>query len=118
MSDIRDYIKYITKNPEALTTNPPIRIYIKRINNRLVFRTKDKCKVEYKHLTPWNYFVAQKRLRKKTKNGENVPCLEVVKVYSFQCNLADNQYQQKSEVLCTCTTSKFYANLLNVEPNN
>ena len=35
----------------------------------------------------------------KTKNGENVPRLEVVEVVLAQCNLTDNQYQQKSKVL-------------------
>ena len=31
----------------------------------------------------------------KTKNGEKVPRLEVVEVVLVQCNLVDNQYQQK-----------------------
>ena len=35
----------------------------------------------------------------KTKNGKNVPSLEVAEVILVQCNLVDNQYQQKSEVL-------------------
>ena len=40
-----------------------------------------------------------KKLSDKTKNGEKIPSLEVVAVVLFQCNLLDNQYQQKSEVL-------------------
>ena len=35
-----------------------------------------------------------------------------------QCNLVDNQYQQKSEILCTFNPNKSYAYLLNVEPTN
>ena len=35
-----------------------------------------------------------------------------------QCNLADNQYQQKSEVLYTFTSNISYAYLLNVKPSN
>ena len=35
-----------------------------------------------------------------------------------QCNLAHNQYQEKSEVLYTFTSNKSYAYLLNVEPSN
>ena len=35
----------------------------------------------------------------KTKNKENIPSLEVVEVVLVQCNLVDDQYQQKSEVL-------------------
>ena len=33
-------------------------------------------------------------------------------------HLADNQYQQKSEVLWNFTPDKSYGYLLNVEPNN
>ena len=60
---------------------------------------------------------SMKKLNVKTKNGENVPSLEVVEVVLVQCNLADNQYQQKSEVLYI-TPNKSYAYLLNVEPSN
>ena len=40
-----------------------------------------------------------KKLTDKTKKGENTPSLEVVEVVLVQCNLVDNQYQRKSEVL-------------------
>ena len=36
----------------------------------------------------------------------------------MQCHLANNQYQQKSEVLHTFTSNRSYAYLLNVEPTN
>ena len=58
------------------------------------------------------------KLRDKTKIGENVPSLEVVEVALVQCNLVDNHYQQKSEVLYTFTRNKFYIYLLNVETSN
>ena len=35
-----------------------------------------------------------------------------------QCNLVDNQYQQKSKVLYTFNSNKSYVYLLNVEPSN
>ena len=41
---------------------------------------------------------------------------EMVEVVSVECNLAENQYQQKSEILYTFTPNKFYAYLLNGEP--
>ena len=44
---------------------------------------------------------AQKELIDKTKNGEDLPSLEVVLVVLVQCNLVDNHDQQKSEVLYT-----------------
>ena len=43
---------------------------------------------------------------------------KVLKVVLVQCNIVDNQYQWKSEVLYTFTYSKSYAYLLNVEPSN
>ena len=91
-------ILIIIKEHETLTTIPPINAYVNRINNRLVFKTK--------------------KLIDKTKNGENVPSLEVVEVVLVQCNLIDNSYQQKSEVLYTFLQNKSYVYLLNVEPSN
>ena len=44
-----------------------------------------------------------KELIDKTKNGENVPYLELVQVVLDQCNLVDNQNQQNSESLYTFT---------------
>ena len=38
--DIEDYIEYILKKRETLSTAPPIHIYINRINNRLVFKKR------------------------------------------------------------------------------
>ena len=45
VSDIQDYIKYIIKKHEILTTIPPIHVHINRINNRLVFKIKDGYKL-------------------------------------------------------------------------
>ena len=63
-------------------------------------------------------FGSTKKLIDKTKNGENVPSLEVVEVDLVECILVDNQYQLKSEVLYTFTPNRSYAYLLNVEPSN
>ena len=40
VSDIKDYITYIIKKHETLTTIPPIHIYINRSNNRSVFKKR------------------------------------------------------------------------------
>ena len=49
---------------------------------------------------------------------KNVPSLEVVEVILVQCNLVNNQYQQKCEVFYTFTLNKSYAYLLNVKSSN
>ena len=39
---VQDYIEYIIKTHRTLTTISLIHIYMNRINNRLVFKIKDK----------------------------------------------------------------------------
>ena len=60
--------------------------------------------------------VAQK-IKKRNKNGKTASSLQVVEEVLVQCNLVDNQYQQKPVMLYTFTFSKSYACLLNVEPS-
>ena len=116
--DIQDYIEYIIKKHETLTTIPPIHFYTNRINNRLVFKIKDGYKLELETPETMKLFGSIKKLIGKTKNGENVPSLEVAEVVLVRCNLVDNQYQQKSEVLFTFTLNKSYAYLSTVEPSD
>ena len=66
-----------------------------------MFKIKDEYKLELQTPETMKLFGSTKKLIDKTKNGENVPSLEVVEVVLFKGNLLDNQYQQKSEVLYT-----------------
>ena len=59
-------------------------------------------------------FGSKKKLIDQTKNGENIPSLDVVQVVLVQCNLIFNV----SEVLFTFTPDKSYAYFLNVEISN
>ena len=45
VSDIQDCIEYIIKKHERLIAIPPIHVYINRINNRLLLKTKDGYKL-------------------------------------------------------------------------
>ena len=83
-----------------------------------MFKVKDGYKLELQTPEALKLFGSTKTLIYKTKNGEKLPSLEVVEVVSVQCNLVDNQYQQKSEVLYTFLPNKSYAYLLNFEPSN
>ena len=118
VSDIQDYIKHIIKN----TTIPPIHVFINWINNKLVFKIKDGYKLELQAPEAMKLFDSRKRInrqkKKKKKTGEEGPSFELVEVVSVQCNLVDNQYQQKSEVLYIFTLNKYYAYLLIVETCN
>ena len=46
LSHIQEYIKEIINKQETLSTNPPIHVYINRINNRLVFKIRDGYRLE------------------------------------------------------------------------
>ena len=118
VSDIQDCFEFIIKNHETLTKNSPIRVYINRINNRLVFQIKDGYKLKLQTSEIMKLFGSSKKLIGKTKTREKLPSLEVVEVVLVQCNLVDNPYQQNSEVSCTFTPNKSYAYWLNVEPSN
>ena len=48
----------------------------------------------------------------------NVPSNELVEVVLVQCNLENNQYQQKSEVFYTSRSKNSYTYLLNVKSSN
>ena len=50
VSDIQDYFEFIIKTHETLTENPPIKIYVNKIKNRVVFKIKTGHKLEL--LTP------------------------------------------------------------------
>ena len=117
VSDIQDYVEYIIKKQEALIILT-IHIYINRINNRLVFKKKDRYKLELQTPETIKLFCSTEKSIDKTKNGERVPSLEEAEVVLVQCNLVDNQCQRNSEVLYTFTPNKSYSYLLNVELSN
>ena len=73
-----------------------------------MFKIKDGYKREFQTPETMKLLCCTKKLIDKTKNGENVPSLEVVEVVLVQHNLVDNQYQQKSEVLYIFTHNKIY----------
>ena len=56
-----------------------------------MFKIKDGYKLEIQTHETMKLFGSTRKLIDKTKNGENVPTLQVVKVVLVQCNLVDNQ---------------------------
>ena len=40
VSDIQDYFGYIIKKHKTVTDNPPVRIHVNKIENRITFETK------------------------------------------------------------------------------
>ena len=79
---------------------------------------KDWYKLELQTSEILTFFGSTKKLMGKTEYGENIRSLKVVEVVLIPCNLVDNQYQLRLEVLYPFTSNKSHACLLNVEATN
>ena len=118
ISDIQDYFEYILKKHSENVDNPPIRIYVNRIENRILFKIKSGYYLEL--LTPETMKLlgsAESKIT-KDKNSENVPRLEVVELVLVHCNLVNNDYQQDSRILYTFVPNKTFGSLLEISPTN
>ena len=118
ISDIQDYFEYILKKHSESVDNPPIRIYVNRIENRITFKIKSGYYLEL--LTPETMKLlgsAESKIT-KDKNGENVPRLEVVELVLVYCNLVNNDYQQGSRILYAFVPNKTFGSLLEISPTN
>ena len=73
-------LEYTIKKHETLTAIPPIHVYINRMKNKLVFKMEDGYKLELQMPDARKLFDSKKKLIDETKNGENVPSLEVDEV--------------------------------------
>ena len=62
-----------------------------------MLKIKDGYELELKTPETMKLFGGTKKLIDITKNGEKGVSIEVVEVVLVQCNLVENQYQQKSE---------------------
>ena len=57
-------------------------------------------------------------VKKKDKNGENVPYVEITEVVLIHCNVANNSYQENSKVLYIFVLYKLFSQLLDISPWN
>ena len=98
--------------------NPSIRIYINKIENKIIFKIKTGYYLEL--LTPeiMNLFGSTKTKISNDKNGKNVPYLEITEVVLVHCNTVNNDYQQDSRVLYTFVPNKLFRQLLDISPKN
>ena len=84
-----------------MTDNPPIRIYTNKIENRITFRIKEGCYLQF--LTPdtMKLLGTTKNEMTKDKIGEYVPRLKITEITLVHCNIFNNDYQEDSRVLST-----------------
>ena len=77
---------------EAASDNPPVRIYVKKRENRITFRIKTGYYLQLLTPVTMKLFRSTKNKIMKDKNGENVPQLQITKVVLAQCNIVSNNY--------------------------
>ena len=118
ISDIQDYFEYILKNQSESVDNPPIRIYVNRIENRITFKIKSGYYLELLIPETMKLLGSAESKIAKYKNGENVPRLEVVELVLVHCNFVNNDYQQDSRILYAFAPNKTFRNLLEFSPTN
>ena len=94
VSDIQDYFKCIIKKNEKLTGNPPIRIYVNKMENRITFRTKTGYYLQISTPKAMKLLGSTESKITKCENGENKPRLEITEVVLVHCNIANNDYKQ------------------------
>ena len=86
VSDIQDYFDYIIKKLETATDNPPIRMYVNKIEN---ITYKGKTGYYLQLLTPemMKLLGSTKSKITKDENGENVPYFEITEVVLVHCSI-------------------------------
>ena len=101
-----------------MTDNPPIRIYVNTIENRVTFSIKTGYFLNL--LTPETIKLLGNSKSKITKgrNGENLSHLEVAEVVLIHCNSVNNNYRQDLRVLYRFVPRKLFGQLLDISPTN
>ena len=108
----------ILKKHSESVDNPPIRIYVNRIENKTTFKIKSGYYLE--RLTPETLKLlgsAESKIT-KDKNDENVPRLEIIELVLVHCNLVNNDYQQDSRILYAFVPNKTFGSSLEISPTN
>ena len=116
--DIQDYFKFILKKHGENVDNPPIIIYVNKIENRITFKIKYGYFLEL--LTPETMKLLGSSESKITedKDCEIAPHLEIAELVLVHCNLVNNDYQQDSRILYTFVPNKRFGSLLEISPAN
>ena len=70
MSDILDYFEYIIQKHEKFVDNPPIKIYINKVKNRIEFEIKTGYHLEHWMPETMSLLGSTETIIMKDKNGK------------------------------------------------
>ena len=108
ISDIQDYFKYILKKHSESVDNPPIRIYVNKVESRITFKIKSGYFLELLTRETMKLLGSTESKITEDKDGEIVPHLVIVELVLVHCNVANNDYQQDSRILYTFAQNKTF----------
>ena len=119
ISQIQNYfldevIKKYESNAKS-NEHSPILIYAKRILKKVTFRIKTGCKLELL-INETMRLLGDGPTLDTTKNGENVPRLEILRNVLVFCNLVQNAYLQDSKLLFSFVPNSRFGSLLSITP--
>ena len=95
-----------------------IRIYVKKIENRITFKLKTGYYLEISTRETMKLLRSTKIKITKDENCEIVRYLENTEVLLIHCNIVNNYCQQNSRVLETFVPNKSFGQLLQISPKN
>ena len=95
-----------------MIANPPIRIYVNKIENRITFRIETGDYFKLSTLETIKLFGRNKSNITKDKNGENVANLEITEAVLVHHKIVNKDYQQDSSALYIFVPNKLFGQLL------
>ena len=95
-----------------------IRIYVKKIENRITFKLKTGYYLEISTRETMKLLRSTKIKIKKDENCEIERYLEITEVVLIHCNIVNNYCQQNSRVLEAFVPNKSFGQLLQISPKN
>ena len=109
---------YLKKKHETVTDDLSIMMYINKIENRIMFKTKTGYYLELLMLETVKLLESTKSKITKDEEGESMPRWEINEVVLIHCNIINNDYQQDSRVLHTFAPNKTFGQILDISPKN
>ena len=96
-----------------MSDNPPIRIYVNQIENRITFEIKTGYYIELLTLETIRLFGTT-----KDENGKNVHHLEIAEVVLVHSIITNNIYQQNLRALHIFVPNKSFGQSLDILSKN
>ena len=106
LKNLKHLMDGLIKNHEAFTDNPPIRTYVNKIENRIIFRTNTGYYLKHVTSKTMKSIESSKSKKLRDQNDETVPHLEVTEVVLVNCNIDNNDCQQDLIGLYTFAPNK------------